>query len=87
MTAGTMKLFPGVKKVADEVNDLSRRSCETVATRSLSLQHQTGLAEGLGAVRRNDETLDEDMPVAVMKFPAKSLQSKMRCSADLDMTP
>ncbi len=68
------------------MNDLSRRSCVTDATRSFSLQHQTGLAEGLGAVRRNDETLVEDEPAAVMTLPAKSLQSKMRCSAALDIT-
>ena len=82
-----MTLFPGVKKEADDVNDLSRRSCTTDVTRSFSLQHQTGSAEGLGPVRRNDETLVEDEPVAVMTLPAKSLQSKMRCSAALDLMP
>jgi hypothetical protein len=87
MTAGTMKLFPGAEKEANAVNEWSRASCDTDATRSFSLQHQTGEDGDLGAARIKDETRTDDELNSAMALSASSLQSKISSNADRGLTP
>lgn len=87
MTAGTRTLCPARKNDAEATKELSRKSCDTDAITSFSLQHQIGADTDARAARSSDTTLAEVMPLDCRAFPAWSLQSKTNCNPILDLTP